>query len=216
MLIPRLDNGKKYVTRPDFARYMGVSKERIYDAIKRGDIKTTKRNGKVMIDFPSEAPRFMAVSETARKYTKLKRTTGEEYKSPNGRKPKGYYKGQGRNPEVLLDGIGKSREAQEKYKALKLEADYKQRMGALIETEQVKKDWLSIVTMIRKSIVGISDRVAPIVAPETDEHTVHRIIEDECTLILENLSREIESRSEVNPSLGDCEGGEASEETDDY
>ena len=205
---------RRYMTASEFAREMGVSSELIKKMIQNGRIKKRKRQGRSVIDYKTEAPKLLAVSPKARKAQAQRR----EQSPPSGNGSNG---GNGGGPtdaanNVIITSLTESREAQERYKALKLKADYEKRVGELIETETVQRDWAAILTMIRKAVVSISDRIAPIVAPETDEHTVHRIIEDECTLILENLSSEIESRSESNPALTGGEGDPSAEEADDY
>jgi phage terminase Nu1 subunit (DNA packaging protein) len=168
---------KRYLTRSEFARRVGLTPEAIYKAVKCGRIKTCTRDGETRIDWYTQGAAFVASSPTA-----VIQLNGNGNGNGNG------------NETTQHMSISQSREKQERFKALKLELEYMERMGRLVDTEAMNMNWVAIGTMIRKAVSRIPDRIAPSVAPETDEHTVYQIIDNECHTILEDLASEIDRR----------------------
>jgi phage terminase Nu1 subunit (DNA packaging protein) len=202
-----------YLTRAAFARRVGVTREAIYKAIKRGDIQTSRRKGTIVIDWNSEGQKYIDLSPHPL------RDHGRTYEAP----PRDRANGNGYDPEaeeeVVDEGmeeylkdkysLTKSREVQEKFKAKKLELDYKQRAGELIEIAVVAKDWADIGSLIRRAVTAMPDRMTPIVNGLTEEHDIHQALQTECDTILEDLADAIEQREAHNASFGNG-GGDTS------
>jgi hypothetical protein len=181
MPLPKLiSKNRRYYTRAEFARYCGLTPEGVYDAIKKGRLKTITRNGNVLVDMLTDGRKFIESSPAVQ--LKMLRKDDNGNGNNNGKST------------MHNMSISKSKEVQERYKAMKMKLEYQERLGQLIEYEAVRRDWITIGTMIRKAVMAICDRISPLVAAETNENICYRIIEDECRTILEDLSNEIKHR----------------------
>lgn len=199
-LVKKIAKNRRYLTRSEFARRVGVTPEAIYKAVNTGRIKTCRREGKLFIDWKSEGPKFIATSHSS------VAAIAEEMNTALNR-------GSGKSGSNQMS-ISESRERQERYKALKMKMEYEERMGLLIETGMVQRDWQNIGTMIKKAVMSIADRVSPLVTPVTEEHRVHMLIEEECNIILQDLSSEIMRRKIKNPGFGDEPLDQAAQKND--
>lgn len=194
---------RRYITRPEFAMRMGVSNEAVYKAIRVGRIKTKKKKGQILIDSRTEAPKFLATSTVA-----LANAVDRTFYlngGNNGHSPA--------NTKSQMT-IAQAREKQEVYKAKKAELEYFERIKTVIETRAVQRDWVSIGTLIRKAVTGIPDRLAPLVAAESNVDVCYRILDEECRIILEDLASDIERRTIDNPGFG-VDGSDTATETSD-
>lgn len=60
--------------------------------------------------------------------------------------------------------------------------------GLLVCAREVELEYFSRARQLRDAILAISDRIAPIVAAESDEHAVRQIIDNEHRTVLKQLS----------------------------
>jgi len=82
-----------------------------------------------------------------------------------------------------------ARTLSQRYKAALLRLELDEKTGRLVEAEQVKIAAFNKSRAIRDSLLNITDRVAPILAAETDEFRVAEILNQELKAALEELSR---------------------------
>lgn len=66
--------------------------------------------------------------------------------------------------------------------------ELQRKMGRFVEVDKVRLEWFEICRTIRNSLLSISDRLAPVVAAETDPSKCHELINEEINKALENLS----------------------------
>lgn len=91
-------------------------------------------------------------------------------------------------PDDQIPELTVSRERREHYQAelAKLEVDHKRR--ELVAAESVKKEAFSLAKTIREALVSIPDRVANVLAAETDPTLIHQALSEEIGQALERLA----------------------------
>lgn len=82
-----------------------------------------------------------------------------------------------------------ARTLSERYKAALRKIELDEKTGRLVEAEQVKIAAFNKSRAVRDSLLNIPDRVAPILAAETDELRVSEILNQELKAALEELAR---------------------------
>ena len=82
-----------------------------------------------------------------------------------------------------------ARTLNERYKAALRKIELDEKTGRLVEAEQVKIAAFNKSRGIRDSLLNIPDRVAPILAAETDGFRISEILNQELKAALEELSR---------------------------
>lgn len=82
----------------------------------------------------------------------------------------------------------KARGAREVYSAKMIELKYKLESKALVPVEDVKKIFFDIGKTIQLSMLNIPNRVAALIAAETNEKKVYDLLQAEINLALESLS----------------------------
>jgi hypothetical protein len=160
---------------------MNVSEAEISQSIKRKRIKTKRNNGSTVIDFFTQGPIFIGTSQRATPSDEVMRQLGLE----GGEPPKQHRSNEGAIQEAV--SLANAKKIQEKYKAQKAKLDYEKEAGTVIKTQLVRDEWARIAVQLRKSVLGIPDRVAPLVAAEDDARRCWALIDYECRLILEDL-----------------------------
>ena len=66
--------------------------------------------------------------------------------------------------------------------------EYEKATGVLIERAQVEKEAFRTGRMIRDTLLGLPDRLAGVLASETDEKQIHALLTKELHQVLEPLS----------------------------
>lgn len=72
-------------------------------------------------------------------------------------------------------------------KAKTMELEYKQRCGELVSVADIERENFRIGRRIHNAIMNIRSRIAGIVASETDQRKIHKILTDEFRTALEEL-----------------------------
>jgi hypothetical protein len=98
--------------------------------------------------------------------------------------------GKKRRGEDQTLNFNSARAVHETYKARKAKLEFEQMKGRLVLAEDVRRRWFTIGRRIRESVMGVADRVAPVVTGMSDSAEVHRIISSELRTALEELSHE--------------------------
>ena len=80
---------------------------------------------------------------------------------------------------VVASGYAKSRAIREYYEAKMAEIAYKEKLGSLIATDEVKIATFNQFRQFRDGILNIADRVAAMVAAESDAAKCYKILADE-------------------------------------
>jgi hypothetical protein len=86
----------------------------------------------------------------------------------------------------------KSRARKEHALAEKHELDVATRKGQLLDKTKANRSVFEIFRQTRDSFLALPDRLAGILAAESDQHACHTLISDECRRILEDLATRVE------------------------
>lgn len=83
----------------------------------------------------------------------------------------------------------KARAAKETMAAKMAQVKYEKLTGSLIEVDEVRKAAKNIGLAIKGSLTALPNKLAPILAAETDVQKVRKYLDEEIRMALENLSR---------------------------
>lgn len=173
---------RKWITQAEFSRLFNVTEETIRQAIKTGKIDRARKGGVWKINKETEGPKFANRSrsvldrEQSAEAQKLANTApGEKSSSETEEEITPY----------------NSRQQQELYKALKARLDYDRERGKVVDIEEAKAHWQNVAIAVRKYVLNIADRLAPLVAAEDDARACWAILDKECRNILEDLADDL-------------------------
>lgn len=168
------------ISRVEAAKLLGVTKEAVYQAIKRGRIKTVSgKNGTPMLDAKT-------LVKDWNKNTQRPVSVKEPDKPPAERKPEPRMS---RTQEYIPD-YDESRARTEYLKAELLELDRQTKAGKLVPAEEVEAKWIEIVTLARGKMLGIPSKAKQRI-PDLDSAAM-KALEDIVRETLEDLSGEVE------------------------
>ena len=169
-----------------YAKRRGVSHTAVAKAVKSGRISRTA-NG--LID-PEAADRQWADNTDPSK--PLNSVTG----NPRHRRLVDSPSMPTSNPEAItnaqaggLPPYSQSRAIREAYEARLRKLEYEVRAGKLISADEVKVIAFNIARLTRDKLMGLPDRLAPILAGISDCHETHKLLSAEIRLVCEDLSK---------------------------
>lgn len=84
-------------------------------------------------------------------------------------------------------GYHKAKAVKTAYEAKLKELEYKELDGTLMNVEKAQQAVFGAVRQLRNSFLALPDRLAAVLAPETDKAKIHDILSREVRLILEDL-----------------------------
>lgn len=174
------------LTMNAYAKYRGVSHTAVAKAVKFGRISRTAEG---LID-PEAADRQWADNTDPSK--PLNSVTG----NPRHRRSMESPSIPTSNPEAAstaqaggLPPYSQSRAIREAYEARLRKLDYEVKSGKLISADEVKVIAFNVARLTRDKLMGIPDRLAPILAGISDSHETHKLLSAEIRLVCEDLSR---------------------------
>lgn len=68
-----------------------------------------------------------------------------------------------------------------------LRLEYEQKVGELVKVSDVRENAFKVARSVREGMIAIPERIAARLAAESDPHTVHTLLSDEITQVLEEL-----------------------------
>ena len=104
-------------------------------------------------------------------------------------------------PEPMAEGVGEggatrlvssyaaSRAARESYLARLAKLDFEQRSGRLVDADEVRAHIFGLGRRMRDTLLGIPDRLAPILVGQSDQAVIHQLITEELMTSLGELSK---------------------------
>lgn len=95
---------------------------------------------------------------------------------------------QQQNQAAAIPSFAQSRAIREAYAARLTRLEYDQRSGKLVDKAELKMKLAKLHMAVRDALRTIPDRVAPIVAAETDQTKIHAMLLKEIGQALEGLS----------------------------
>jgi len=88
----------------------------------------------------------------------------------------------------LVSSYAASRAAREAYLARLAKLEFEQKSGKLIDVDEVRAQTFALGRRARDGLLGVPDRLAPILAGESDPAVIHRLLTDEIERGLRELS----------------------------
>lgn len=168
---------RKFVTRKACAVALGISRQRVEQLIKRGDIKETADG----IDLVAARRRHARLKQ-------LDKAGGLKAAPPKARKTKAPVAVVVTRPDPddgpdgnVLDFAG-ARAKRENWNAALAEANYKKLIGALVSREEVAAKEFAVARKLRDRIIGFPSRLSNFLPPEA-----MRIVTEECTQLCREL-----------------------------
>lgn len=129
------------LTMRQYAKHRGVSHETVSNAVKKGRITCVRNErGYAQID-PEVADREWSENSDHAKMIS-KGQTPQAPSQPEADGPRG-------------PSYAQSRAIREAYQARLAKLDYDERMGKLVEAEEVKRKWVQVAGLVRTKVLGI-------------------------------------------------------------
>ena len=157
-------------TRTEYAAHIGASPAYVTKLGKQGRLVEREQEGKRLVDFD-------LTDRLVRNTTDMGRARNGANASPD------------RAPSTPIapiadggkvDAIFRQAQAQERaYNAKMAELDYKKAIGEVVLAADVEAELSRVFATFREAMMQIPSRVAAVVAAESDEARVHRLIADE-------------------------------------
>ena len=76
----------------------------------------------------------------------------------------------------------------EAYNARLAKLAYEEKSGALVKTDSVKVAWFNTLRVVRDRALNLPDRLAPLLATESDPKIVRDLLEEELRIILNDAA----------------------------
>lgn len=168
----------KGLTITAYARHRGVSHVAVLKAIKAGRIE---KEADGTID-PEKADAAWARNTNQAQQRKAPKQSEPSRNDVEAEAPVG--------PPIVNSGpnFAQSRAIKEAYNARLAKLSYEEKSGALVRTDSVKVAWFNTLRVLRDRALNLPDRLAPILAAETDPKVVRDMLEDELRSILNDAA----------------------------
>lgn len=158
-----------------YARHRGVSHVAVLKAIKSGRIE---RNGDGTIDVSKADTAWRNNTNVAQQ-----RKPDAEIEPQVQAQPESL-------PQTTTGGpsYAQSRAVREAYNARLAKLEYEERTKSMVKIDTVKVAWFSILRVLRDRAMNLPDRLAPVLASETDQKVVRDLLEAELRQILDDAA----------------------------
>jgi hypothetical protein len=151
-----------------YAKHRGVSHTAVEKAVKQGRIQLTE--GKVDVEVADRDWRRNSSPVNAPKAVGRTDGTGDGSSGPT---------------------YAQSRAVRELYLARLAKIDFQERSAKLVSRDEVTVAAFTKARTVRDNLLNIPDRLAAMLAAETDPNAVHRILTAEIRKALDELSRDV-------------------------
>ncbi len=169
------------VSAPEFGRIIGVNRQRVYDYIKEGRLQgaVKKVQKKYVIDL-EKGRKLLEDSMDTRQPSKV--LSGASINRPFHNR---YTHGNGNLEDQSLSEI---RRVHESIKASIAQLELDKKLGTLISVDEINMAAFNVARQCRDQLMSIPDRCAALVAAENDPFACKKILIDEVSTILGDLS----------------------------
>ena len=163
------------ITQAEFARRNGWSKQYVAKLVKQGRIQL--EGGKID---PVAAKR--AIDQLAEPSTALRELPSN---TPESNRTDAPVSGPADSRKAV--DYATARTMREAFRAKMAKLDYEEREGKLVEARKVYEEGFQTGRQVRDALLGIPDRLADILAAETDPSQIRRIMFEEMEQALQKL-----------------------------
>lgn len=172
--------GKKLMTKAEYSRFRGVSDSAVSKAIKSNRVVCVPHENQMWVDVEASEIAWQQNTDFSQTRT-AEQTTPLKYRDENDPKP----------TEPKLANFADARAQRERIEARIRGLELERRLGKLINADEVATQAYADGRKVRNAMRAIPDRLAPILAAETDVHKLHTMLLREIDNVLEGLSREL-------------------------
>ncbi len=153
-----------------YAEHIGASPAYVTKLKKNGRLVLREVDGRSVVDFDQSDRLVRNTADLSRAGNGANAAPGKAPTSPIAPLAAG-----GR-----VDVIFRTAQAQERAYAAKLaELDYRERTGELVRKVEIERELASRLVALRDALEVLADRIAPLVAAETDQFKCRAILRDE-------------------------------------
>jgi len=172
------------VTKSEYARSRGCSPAAVTGAIKTGRIKAAvvTKDGREFLDFDKANELWERNTQQQPPPTRAASTAP---KPPTDRELQAFIQGL---PEDQIPDLNDSRARREHYLAEKARLEALRGRDELVPSDQVKAEAFACARAVRDALLGLADRLAPMLAATTDARECHRLLTEEHRVALRGLS----------------------------
>jgi hypothetical protein len=172
------------VTKSDYARSRGCTPAAVTAAIKSGRIKAAvvTKDGREFLDFDKANELWERNTQQQPPPT---RATTAAPNPPTDRELQAFIQGL---PEDQIPDLNDSRARREHYLAEKARLEALRGRDELVPSDQVKAEAFACARAVRDALLGLADRLAPMLAATTDARECHRLLTEEHRVALRGLS----------------------------
>lgn len=167
------------VTPTAYAKHRKVSPQAVFDAIEKGRLQssvTKQPSGRMLVDVEAADAEWAANTDSG---------TGSLAHAKN--------KAKDDQPEVKTEGgltYAEARAQHERFKSRLAQLELEQREGKLVEADAVQREAFKAARQVRDALLNLPDRVAGVLAAETNQFKVHQLLTKEIRRALEDLKFE--------------------------
>lgn len=183
------------LTQAEYAKHRGCSDAAVSIARKqRITAAEVIRDGKVLIDVeladqlwsknsrrrrvPMGTPKPVAIKDEPRPV--------EAKRVPSDKDLKAFI--MGLPEDQIPDDVNEIIRRKEHYNAERQRVQALKDRGEVVAADQVKAEAFALARAVRDGLMGIADRLAPMLAATTDARTVHQLLSDEIRVALRSLA----------------------------
>lgn len=192
-----------YISIKKFCDIYGMKEATIRDAINRGRIVSCRKSRKNTWEVHQiKALQEFHDNKKVNQYTMTAKERREQVLAQSAHAevsahiPSEIDAGKSINPttfktsldEESIPDLETSKARTEHYRAQKAKADYLKTAGDLVDRKEVAKAYRKIAKTVKDNILKVPDRLAPMIAIETDERTIINLLDDGLREALEFLA----------------------------
>lgn len=159
-----------------YAKHRKVSPQAVFDAIEKGRLVTsvTKQpSGRMLVDVELADKEWAANTNSGTgSLAHAKNKPADEPAPSDSDEPMTY---------------AEARAKHEKFKMRLAELELEQREGKLVEADVVQRESFKAARQVRDALLNLPDRVAGVLAAETNQFKVHQMLTKEIRRALEDL-----------------------------
>lgn len=214
---------RRWLSVTEFADEIGCKCDLIYEAVRKGIVRTSHTpQGYLRIDYLSQRGPFLdhhpqllqRILDNRKRIVARKEIDSQEIINRAKRVLEANVMSEGDNGTANnIPSVGESlavlKLRKEQALARKAEVVAAVAEGRVIEYDKVKIAWRDIAVKVRKAVLSIADRIAPMIAAEHDPHRCHLLLTKEFKHALRNLGEEIVD----NPPIMENDNGSFSTTT---
>ena len=168
------------ITKSEYARVRGCTPAAVSTAFR------SRINGSVVVVDGKELLDLERANELWEKNTQIQPPpTVTSEKAPSSRELQAWIQGL---PEDQIPDLNDSRARREHYQAELARLEALRGREELVPADQVKAEAFARARAVRDALLGLADRLAPILAATTDARECHRLLTEEHRVALRGLA----------------------------